>query len=343
MKSLLKRILVPTLASPTLSKLGTWLFGHSPTIFMLHRIHSERQVDTGITPEYLRRCLQYLVDEGYNFLSLEEVIQAVTNQQALPSKSVVFTMDDGFWDQAEIATPIFFEFNCPATLFVITGMLDNLLWPWDDKVAYLIDNTCKDTLQITLAEEQYLLPLTNGTEKSIAKNTIRDSIKATAADSVDETLNELTSSLNVAIPQSPPDDFKPISWNSARKLEAKGIKFAPHTITHRILSKLDAASAESEIMGSWQRLKEELSSPSPIFCYPTGRYCDYGPREVALLKKAGFIGAVSTISAPIKTVNISPNYVFNLPRLSLPTDFNDFIQYCSWIETAKEKFKPKWV
>lgn len=341
MKGLLKRILIPTLASPPISTLGNWLFGQGLPVFMLHRMHADGQPYTGICPDHLRRCLQYLVDRGYHFISLEDVIQSITNNRTLPHKAVAFSMDDGYADQAEIAAPIFIEFNCPATLFVITAFLDNNMWPWDAKVTHIINATRKESFEITLGDEHFHLPLANEHERREARNIIRETIKVMAADTIDHSLGQLALATGTDIPEAPPAYVRPMNWDTARLLETQGIKFAPHTISHRILSKLDAISAEREIIESWQRISEELVSPSPIFCYPNGRLCDYGPREINVLKQAGFIGAVSTTSGSIEIGNTLPDYAYNLPRHSLPTDFDDFIQHCSWIETAKEKVNPQ--
>jgi len=332
MKTILKRLLIPTLTKPPFANIGEWLLGNGVPIFMVHRMQVDRGSPTGISPEHLRRCLQYLVDKGFNFISLETIVQAVTLGQALPDKSVAFTMDDGFWDQAEIAAPIFIEFNCPVTFFVITGMLDNDLWPWDAKVAYLTNTTQKEMIEISLADEQFLLPVTNEPEQQKARNVLRDTIKSIAANDIESSLEKLEKATNVVIPKIAPPYLKSTTWETARQLEKHDIKFAPHTVSHRILSKLDATSAEKEIRDSWQRMKDELTSPSPIFGYPNGRYCDYGPREIALLKKYGFEGAVSTLPDNINNNGGSGDYTYNLPRYSLPTDFHEFMKYCSWIE-----------
>lgn len=336
-KSLLKNMLVPALASPPLSNLGAWLFGQGVPIFMLHRMQFEGQTSIGISPEHLRRCLQYLTDKGYHFISLEEIFESLNTQLPLPPKAVAFTVDDGYWDQAEIAAPIFAEFNCPATFFVITGMLDKSLWPWDSKVSYLIDTTKKNAIQFNLADEDFLLLLTTEQEKRQARNILHDTIKSMAGDSIDHSLELLANATGCDLPVSPPDYLKPMEWERARQLEKIGIKFAPHTLSHQILSKLDAASAQQEIMGSWQRVQDELASPSPVFAYPTGRFMDYGPREVNLLKESGFLGAVSTLPETIEEKSSDPNYKYNLPRLGLPNEFNDFVKYCSWIEQAATK------
>lgn len=335
LKGLLKRMIIPALTSPPLSTFGSWLFGQGTPVFMIHRMNVEGQNCTGIKPDYLRRCLQYLSDEGYQFISLEEIIRALLQHKSLPEKSVAFTLDDGLWDQAEIAAPIFVEFNCPATFFIITGMLDNNLWPWDAKVSHLINTTEKPSIEAILDDERFNLPLSNDQEKRAARNIIRNTIKTMAADRIDHCLELLAEATACTIPQSPPAYLKPMDWDAARRLEAQGIRFSPHTQSHRILSKLDAVSAENEIMTSWRRVQDELASPSPVFAYPTGRFCDYGPREIAILKKTGFIGAVSTIPGTV-TVDDKPlNYEYNLPRLSLPDEFSDFIKRCSWMETAK--------
>jgi len=334
MKFFLKHLLVPALSRPPLSNLGNWLFGQGIPIFMVHRMEVDGQPFSGITPDHLRHCLQYLVNEGFHFVSVEDIIQGIIENKSLPPKAVAFTMDDGFWDQAEIAAPIFIEFNCPLTFFVITGMLDSKLWPWDAKVAHLINTSEKNSIDILLADEHFHLPLTNKQEKHNARNIIRDTIKAMAADSIEDSLELLVQATGISIPESAPKHLKAMDWESARQLEKQGIKFAPHTISHRILSKLDTASAEKEIMDSWQCLQEELASPSPVFCYPTGRFCDYGPREIAILKQAGFLGAVSTLPGNITEETTSKDYLFNLPRFSLPSDYFDFVRHCTWLEQA---------
>ena len=337
MNTSLKRILVPALASRPVSKLGTWLFGNGIPVFTLHRMQTNAAPYTGHSPEHLRRCLQYLADEDYQFLSLEDAIQSVKDKKAVPAKSVVFTMDDGFWDQAEIAAPLFLEFDCPVTQFVITGMLDNRLWPWDDKVSYLINTTEQDFLALTLADESLHLPLANENDKREARDIVRNTIKAMAAESIEEVLVQLAQALDTPLPDTPPDYFEPMNWDMARQLEKAGVKFAPHSISHRILAKLDDKSAEQEILGSWKRVKEELHSPSPVFCYPTGRFCDYGTREIDLLRANGFIGAVSTLPGSMVMTNTSRNYLYNLPRYNFPDTFEDFIQCCTWIEHAKSR------
>ena len=335
LKKTLKNLLVPALASRPVSALANLVFEHGIPIFMVHRMAIEGQPNTGITPDHLRHCLHYLKKTGYVFVSLEELILALKNQTALPDKSVVFTMDDGYTDQALAAAPIFLEFNCPLTFFVITGLLDQTLWPWDAKVSWIINNSKQSLLKIHFEDELLEIELGNANERHRARQKIRDTIKEMDAERIPGILSRLAQDADVSLPEAAPTNYQPLDWEQARELEASGIRFAPHSQTHRILSKLHRSSAEKEILNSWGTLKKELANPLKVFCYPTGRTLDFGPREIGILKEAGFLGAVATIPGFAKPGKHSAEQVFRLPRFELPDNMTDFIQHCSWISHTR--------
>ena len=292
---------------------------------------------TGISPEHLRSCLRYLVDKGYDFLSLETIIQSLRNREPLPEKAVVFTMDDGYLDQARLAAPIFLEFNCPLTFFVITGMLDQNLWPWDSQLAWVIENSKNSVIEIKLSDEVIHMDIDDPLKKRHARHKIRDFIKEMDADLTYDSVCQLAYAAGTSIPESAPADYQALNWEMARDLEKKGIRFAPHSRTHRILSKLGHDAVESEIRSSWETMTSNLVRPLKVFCYPTGRKLDFGPREINMLKKEGFLGAASTITGYV-TKSISPEeQLFCLPRFELPESMNSFKQDCSWIEYVKWK------
>jgi len=336
MKEFLKKVLVPPLASSAFSALAASFFGHGIPIFMIHRMKVEGQSNSGITPEHLRRCLSYLTENGYTFVSLEDIIYALNNQITLPEKSVSFTMDDGFLEQGRLAAPIFLEFNCPLTFFVITGLLDKELWPWDAQVSWVVDNTKKNHIAIDFDDESINVTLGDKKSRRKAREEIRNIIKEMNSECVPELINRLAKAADIRIPETAPASYQPLTWDMARELEKSGVRFAPHSITHRILSKLSKQSAEHEIIGSWETLERELSNPLKIFCYPTGRFMDFGSREVDILRKEKFLGAISTVSGYVEVEKNQENQIFRLPRFELPDNMVDFIQYSSWIERAKK-------
>ena len=338
MKKILNKLFVPVLASRPVSALATRFFFQGIPVFMIHRMEVEGQPTPGITPDHLRRCLKYLVDNDYTLISLEDAILALRNKTTLPDKSAVFTMDDGFIDQAQTAAPVFTEFNCPLTFFVITDMINQTIWPWDAQASWIIDNTSTSIINLQLPDEKLKLRINDKKSRHSVKQTVRNIIKEIDAELIPDTLARLAQSADVALPRNPPPHYKAINWDMARELETAGIRFAPHSKTHRILSKLRPETAREEILGSWDNLKRELSYPLKVFCYPTGRLFDYGPREINILKDSGFIGATSTLPGHIYINNQTENQLYSLPRFSLPESMTYFIQYCTWIECAKRKY-----
>ena len=241
-------------------------------------------------------------------------------------------MDDGYIDQAQIAAPVFLEYNCPVTLFVITDMLDHIAWPWDAKVSWIIETSQQSSLESSAVIKQ--LGINNGkiANKRKLRRSIQNAIKTLDVKVIPDILQQLADSAGVTIPDTPPPDYQPMSWNDARQLEKQGVCFAPHSVSHNIMSRLDQESMEWEINQAWQLICNELKNPLKVFCYPTGRPADFGRREIEALKKSGYLGAVSVTPEFVKNNKQSHNYIFSLPRLALPGNMTDFIQCCSWVE-----------
>jgi len=326
------------MASRPVSAIARRITGHGVPVFLLHRL-APPGINKGITPEHLHRCLQYLVNHGYSLISLEQFIRAHTTKQPLPDRAVVFTMDDGYVDQAEIAAPIFLEFGCPLTFFVTTGMLDGMLWPWDAKLAWITRNSSKDILETGITGHALQLRLDNAAGRRHARHRLLDAFREMSAEQVPAMLQQLARDAAVTLPEQAPADFTPMNWDTARALERQGIRFAPHSVTHKILSRVSDDTSAREVLDAWETLVTELENPLKLFCYPTGRAIDYSQREVRILRDNGFMGAVTTIPGFADLGNNDENHVYNLPRFAFPDTMEDFIQYCSWIEYAKERFR----
>jgi len=337
MKHIAKKLLVPMLASRPITAIANRFLGCGTPIFLLHRMTSdERRIAGGTQPDHLRRCLQYLIDNHYHLISLEQIVTALHTGQALPSKGVAFTMDDGFADQANIAAPVFEEFNCPLTFFVITGMLDQALWPWDSQIAWITETSKKNSLDTLVSGKPVNLPLGDTYNRRMAKRVLHDAIRNVPSGQIEEIMERITRDAGVVVPDRPPAAYQPMTWEMARQLECKGIQFAPHSVTHRVLSRLDSVSMKREISDSWHTLNAELLNPLKVFCYPTGRKADYGRREIdALRLDMGFLGSVTTTPGFVESSISSDEQLFRIPRFPLPEHMEDFIQYCSWIEYAK--------
>jgi len=86
-----------------------------------------------------------------------------------------------------------------------------------------------------------------------------------------------------------------------------------HTVNHPILALLSEKEARAEIGDGKRRLEEITGGPVTLFAYPNGKPGqDYGPRDVDLVRQAGFTAAVSTMGGVARRGS-DP---FQLPRFS---------------------------
>jgi len=93
------------------------------TVLLYHRFGESKYPTTNISPEKFRQQLQYLRDEQYRVLSMDEFRTLVEKKEPFPQKSVLITIDDAYRSIYENAFPILKEFAYPLTLFANTSPL----------------------------------------------------------------------------------------------------------------------------------------------------------------------------------------------------------------------------
>ena len=82
-----------------------------------------------------------------------------------------------------------------------------------------------------------------------------------------------------------------LDWEELRSLAREPlVTIGSHALTHPYLPRLAAEPAREEIAWSRERIGRELGRPVEFFCYPSG---DFGPREVGMVREAGYRAAVS--------------------------------------------------
>jgi peptidoglycan/xylan/chitin deacetylase (PgdA/CDA1 family) len=88
----------------------------------------------------------------------------------------------------------------------------------------------------------------------------------------------------------PPHAGRPmLSWEEIREMEASGVDFGAHTLTHPELPSLSPREMEREILDSKRVIEDELSRPVTSFAYPFG-LADRRSREIV---REHFEGACS--------------------------------------------------
>jgi peptidoglycan/xylan/chitin deacetylase (PgdA/CDA1 family) len=255
---------------------------------------------------------------------------------------VAFTLDDGYADQAEVAAPIFAEFECPATIFVTTGFLDGALWFWWDQITYAFDASARERIVVELDRGPQTFDLGAPGSRNGAARRFIALCKSVADVEKQEMIRRLARAAEVDLPSQPPEQYAPMSWEQLTRWESRGISFGPHTVTHPILARADDAESRREIVESWRRLQSKAGSPAAIFCYPNGQPNDFGEREVETLQEIGLAGAVTG----------TPGYAdrpaagqagrgdqFRVPRFAYHDDLRSTLQYLNGLEYLKQKLR----
>ena len=334
---MLSQAAINLLTSRPVCKLMQPLRKNVVPVFLLHRFADESRGIRGHSQAHLEAALTYLKRHDYAVVSVRQGVEAVISGEPLPSRAVAFTLDDGFYDQAKTALPVFESYQAPVTLFLATDMQDQRYWSWDYKLEYVFKHTTHQSLELDLGGGATQVAFANPEDKRDLVRTLRNFNKRLPNQTAEAAVKNLAERLEVKLPAEAPDEYQPITWEQARSLESRYIEFGPHTQRHPILAQVSVEEAKNEIVGSWRALQANMANPVPVFCYPSGREgVDFGAREQELVKQAGLIGALSADPGYVHLNETNINR-YALKRFSFPDNMAHFKQYCSWLEYAKER------
>ncbi|WP_166259613.1 polysaccharide deacetylase family protein [Marinobacter salicampi] len=306
-------------------------------VFLLHRFADNALNIHGHCPDHLEAVLIYLRANGYTVISVRELVHAMLDHRPLPERAVAFTLDDGFYDQADSALPLFEKHKAPVTLFLATDMQEQQYWSWDYKLEYLFKHTTLTSMELDLGLGPVHVQFSNPEERRTLVRQLRQVYKCESNRNAEQVVKELGQMLEVEVPVTAPPEYQSITWDQVRRIESPYIEFGPHTKRHPILAQVSDDEARSEILGSWEILKRNVANPVPVFCYPSGRESiDFGDREKRIVAEAGLLGALSADPGYAYLLPRTKNDIYAIKRFSFPNTMPPFKQYCSWLEYAKE-------
>lgn len=312
------------------------------SILFLHRFAVPDLGVTGHDPDVLRARLEYLRKRKYKLMSVSDLLFALENGTPLEQRSVVFTVDDGYADFAAVAAPVFAAFDCPVTVFLITDFVYGRLWNWFDRVDWIFRETRRGELTWEIAGQRVFRRWASAAERDAANEDIVERLKRVPDAVKERGIASLADALEVVLPIGVPDRDRAMTWDEIRGCARSGVTFGPHTVTHPILSQVDATRAQREIADSWTAVASETKAAIPVFCYPNGRASDFSARDEEIIAHAGLRAALSTTEESVvlrggRTERIDR---FAIPRFSYPEDKSRFVQIASGIEAMRGRIAP---
>ncbi len=291
-------------------------------IFMLHQVLPdppqafEPNRTLRVTPDFLASVIESTREAGFDIVSIGDVSGRLREGSDRPF--AVFTLDDGYKDNRELAYPIFKRYSVPFTIYVTSDFADGKpdLW-W-----LTLEEVLRAAPHITLGMngQGRHFPLRTAAEKEAAYHAIYWWLRSIPEDLARAVVAELAADQNYDLKSAHADMF--MSWDELRELAQDPlVTIGAHSTTHRALGKLPEAVARAEMADSIARIGRELGRPCRHFSYPYGCTLSAGPREYRLAEDLGFATAVTTQKGLLYPEHA--HALTSLPRLSLNGDFQD--------------------
>lgn len=248
----------------------------------------------GVYPEtavsVFEKQIRYLAT-NYSIISLDSLVDRIKKKQSLRG-CVAITFDDGFKDNYTNAWPILKKYNVPATIFLLTGCIEDGKAPWFIKFRHAFMNTKKDHLYIDLEDETFSLPLHTSKQRFQASNRIMAYFKSCKNEERLRVLEEIFEKLK-AKNLDLLDDLM-LNWDQIKEMADRGISFGAHTVTHPVLSRVSIETAKQELSISKATIESELMRPVTSCAYPFGGRGEYTSELFPILEEFQFNCAVTT-------------------------------------------------
>jgi peptidoglycan/xylan/chitin deacetylase (PgdA/CDA1 family) len=291
-------------------------------IFTLHHVRPEISPVAGpnrhleVTPEFLDTAISRLKTQGYEFIALSDVPRRLEEPSDRPV--AVFTLDDGYRNNAEYALPVFARHGVPFTVFVAQGLAEHSQPLWWEIMGRLLRHT-----------EAIAFDFGRGSETLEVKSTAQQ-IEAFSrfaayvwsrgeAEAVGELCRlaerhgvdplAITADLVMG-----PEELRAFAAHPLVSLGA-------HTVTHRKLSLLDAEEATAEMRRSADWLENLTGERPTSIAYPYGGRDAAGPREFSAARDLGFVIGVTTQPGTLSAADLPR--LTGLPRISLNGHFQE--------------------
>ena len=94
-------------------------------IFLYHMIGPAKAYQFGITPDEFENDLIYLSKNGYTSITMTQLINHVDSGTPLPSKPVILSFDDGYYNNYAYAYPLLKKYHAKMVLAIIGKSTDD--------------------------------------------------------------------------------------------------------------------------------------------------------------------------------------------------------------------------
>ena len=268
----------------------------APLVLRYHRVYPD-----GARPFYRLGVERRLFEAQLDFLArhfevvpLSSIVDALRADRALPRRAVAITFDDGYRDNLTEAWPLLRARGMPATVFVTVAAVEAGQSLWWDRLAAAVQAAPPGATTARVGLDDPPQRLDDGPSRVRAFDCLREAWKHRPWDEVRGHLARCEEEWG-----SGGEGAQLLTPEDVARLANEGCEIGSHTLDHPILSRLDSAEAERQIVESRRRLEEWTGGRVRYFSYPNGKRDDVSPPVEEMVRGAGYEGAVSTIEGRV--------------------------------------------
>jgi peptidoglycan/xylan/chitin deacetylase (PgdA/CDA1 family) len=230
-----------------------------------------------------------ILRENFRVLSLGQLCQELENPDGR-GQAVAVTFDDGYSDLYTHALPVLRKYEIPATVYLTADCIETGDVAWYDRIFLALQVAQGAALDLPLLGERRVV-LGSPQQRIAIATQIVSALRRTPA--AERQRFCVTLEQQVKLPGEMLSG-RMLSWPQIREMRSAGIFFGSHTLSHPVLSMLDAEDVERELRESKSILEARLGEPVLDFAFPFGRPEDYGPIAHAEVARCGYRSAVTT-------------------------------------------------
>jgi len=249
--------------------------------------------------------------QHFEIISLDALLYAVQNGAPANTRAVAITFDDGYLGTYTEAFPILRKYRIPATVYLTVGSIESGEAAWYDRLFLALQVMQSETLECAWHPFRRFI-LGDKASRIAATEKLVQYLRTVPDGKLKALCAEIES--RVRLPEKELRGCM-LTWNHVREMQAAGITFGSHTMSHAVVAQLSKDDLESELRLSKQIIEARTAASVQHFAYPFGRPADCGGEATAVLKRLGYSSAVTTVEG----TNVPFADPFALKRASIGT------------------------
>jgi peptidoglycan/xylan/chitin deacetylase (PgdA/CDA1 family) len=244
-----------------------------------------------IEPAFLADMITLVRRRGFETISLPEAILRLQSGVPQAKPFSVFTLDDGYKDNAAFAQPVFQALNCPYTIFVAPRIAEGTCELWWRILELVVNAKPRFTGQV--AGHSFDMATASDAEKQQAWAILFPVIEALEQHEQRRVIRDLAA--QCGIDSDSYCQSVAMNWDELRAINKDPLcTIGAHTMNHLAVGQMSAADATFELTQSRKIISRELAEDTAFNAYPYGDEPNATARDFELAKAAGYAASLTT-------------------------------------------------